>query len=721
MTNRDRHERIDTAASSPQERQRFYALPYQGNLIKPGLTEYGSAGQNFAVRAGQAPKAIDLCIFDTSSAQETQWSLAAYEITDKGSTFAGFIPELKSGALYNLIVSSETEHGLDTRALLDPYAKAFYQETPYSPLYGVVVEPTDRVENNRIQYKPEERVIYETHVKGATMLHPDVPEQLRGTYLGFSHPAHLQHLKDLGITTVELEPVMQFASEPHLLESGKTNYWGYNPVSFFAPHAAYASNREPGAVVHEFKEMMRALHEAGIEVILDVVYNHTADGGEGSPPYSLKGLDEKYFHTYFDGTSSKFHNFSGCGNTINTSTDGGLQLTIDSLRYWADEMGVDGFRFDLAASLIRNNDGHIDSNAPFFAAINNDPTLKERVLIAEPWDLGAYPEGIFARRKEWLEWSGPFRDITRDFWGIGPKNIGAIAKALSGPVGPNSLNFITAHDGFTINDLVSFSTKHNEANGENNRDGTNDNRSWNHGMEGDGPAHDESISQARLKTIRNMLLTLLLSHGTPMILGGDEFLRTQGGNNNAYCQDNEITWMNWDHTQKQLEMTAFVKNAIHLRKNARLADPGAVSNMLARSPIAEPPIVWLNVWGENINNNDVNSGEPVFGRYTSGQSSSEVGDSLLYYINGSYRTHHISLPKYVGLAGDYELVANTATGEIDPDGLGRVSSIFAIQALSSLVLRRISSSLPSTYYQGEAQSKLYIPDARHLVGPLRSQ
>lgn len=721
MINHDQSPRVGTAPDRLPEPQRFNAPPYQGEELRPGLTEYG-AGQNFTVHAGRDVRAIDLCVFDNSIAGQTQWSLAANQTPDGKTMFAGFIPELKSGSLYALTVNSGYGQEARTLTLLDPYAKAFYQETPSSQMYGVVVEPSPPVENNHIRIKPEDRVIYETHLKGATMLHPDVPERLRGTYLGFAHPAHIQHLQSLGITTVEIEPVMQFASEPHLLGSGKTNYWGYNPVSFFAPHAAYASSREPGAAVDEFKQMVRELHAAGIEVVLDVVYNHTADGGEGSQPYSLRGLDEGMFHTYFDGVNTHFHNFSGCGNTINTSSPEGLRITLDSLRYWVEEMGVDGFRFDLAASLIRNNAGYIDDNSPFLNAIANDPVLEDCLLIAEPWDLAGYPEGMFVSRGSWHEWSGQFRDITRDFWGIGPKHIGAMARALCGPIGPNSLNFITAHDGFTMKDLTSYSYKHNESNGENNRDGTNDNRSWNHGAEGDELTDDnEFITQARLKTIRNLFLTLLLSHGTPMILGGDEFLRTQQGNNNAYCQDNEITWFDWKHDSEQLEMTTFVREVVRLRKNARLSSPEAVSRALAQSPIGEPPTAWLNVWGENMSEADMNSGEPVFGRYTSGQIGETTGDSLLYYINGSHNTHYISMPKHIGLAGDYEVVADTASGEIDSDGIKRVSSMFAIQALSSVVLRRISSPLPLTAYQGQPGHVSYsFPDARQFVGPLIS-
>lgn len=719
MTNHDRPSTIDAIPDQLPERQRFQAPPYQGKELKYGLTEYGN-GRNFAVHAGRDIRGIDFQVFDATTAQETQWSLNPHQTPDGKMMFTGFFPEVKEGSLYNLKVHSG--HGYDSRTLtlLDPYAKAFHPEPRSSQMYGVIVDQSPPVERNRVRIKPEERVIYETHIKGATMLHPDVPEALRGTYLGFAHPAHIQHLKNLGITTIEIEPVMQFASEPHLLESGRTNYWGYNPISFFAPHSGYASGHEPGAAVSEFKQMVNALHEAKIEVVLDVVYNHTADGGEGSSPYSLRGLDPEMFHTYFDGEKTNFHNFSGCGNTINTSSPEGLQMTIDSLHYWAEEMGVDGFRFDLAASLIRNNAGYIDGNSPFLAAISSDPVLRDCLLIAEPWDLGGYPEGMFVSQGGWLEWSGQFRDITRDFWSIGPKNIGAIARALCGPIGKNSLNFVTAHDGFTLKDLASYSYKHNEENGENNRDGTNDNKSWNHGVEGDGPHVDEFIHQARLKTVRNQLLTLLMSHGTPMILGGDEFLRTQGGNNNAYCQDNEIAWFNWNHTPEQRKMTAFVANAIQLRKNAQLSDASATPDVLVKSPIGEPPLAWLNVWGEAMSDADVNFGAPVFGRYTSGQSEDGVGDSLLYYINGSHETHYISMPKHIGLAGDYEVVVDTATGEIDVDGIGRVSSIIAIQSLSSLVLRRISSPLPLTGYENRPDTAPLFPDARQFVGPLIS-
>lgn len=714
MTNHDRQ-----PLNKSFDRQRYHAFPYQGETINPGLTEFMN-GQNFAVHAGNGIMAIDLCIVDPSTLELTEeWSLNANPTPDGKTTFAGFIPELPPGSLYNLVTRSGHESAPEIQALVDPYARAFHQEEPHSQIYGVVVESSAEIKPGHVRIAPDDRVIYETHVKGATKLHPDIPEDLRGSYLGFSHPAHIKHLQDLGITTVELLPVMQFASEPHLRAMDKVNYWGYNPVSFFAPHAGYASSPEPGAAVGEFKQMVYELHEAGIEVVLDVVYNHTADGGLGSEPYSLRGLDTDLFHTYYDGERTNFHNFSGCGNTLNTSSPGGLQLTLDSLRYWVNEMGVDGFRFDLAASLIRNNDGQIDNNSPFFAAIYRDPALKDTLLIAEPWDLGNYPEKIFASRKEWLEWSGPYRDIVRDFWGIAPKHIGAIAHALCGPaLGSGSLNFITAHDGFSMNDLVSYSHKHNEANGEYNRDGTDDNRSWNHGIEGDG-IYNEYVFEARLKTIRNLFLTLLLSHGTPMIRAGDESLHTQRGNNNAYCQDNEITWSDWNRTLEQLKMISFVENVIQLRKNAHLSDPNATSSTLANSPIQEPSLAWLNVWGYPMEDKDV-VGAPIFGRYTSGQVSKEPGDSLLYIINGTNNFHYASLPKPIGLAGEYELIANTATGEIDLEGLGRVSPTIAVQALSSVVLRRISSRLPESSVNVTPASAPYFPDARDLVGSLIS-
>lgn len=716
MTALDLLPRIDAPESLPEHP---HALPYEGKVIKSGLTEYYTDSRNFAVHAGHDVRAVDICFLDDPTSEAAKWSLEAHQ-TDDGTLFTGYIPKVKVGSLYYLDVHFGCGDDARTLALLDPYAKAFHQETPTSQMHGVVVEaPKDHV-----RIRPEERVIYEAHLKGATMLHPDVPKKLRGTYLGFSHPAHIRHMKDeLGVTTVELLPVMQSASEPHLRDLDKTNYWGYNPVSFFAPHAAYASSPERGAAVDEFKQMVRELHEAGLEVVLDVVYNHTADGGEGQQPYSLRGLDEEMFHTYYDEEGRKrFHNYSGTGITAKTPNPKMLQTTLDSLHYWVEEMGVDGFRFDLAASLIRNNAGHIDNNSPFLAAIDKDPILSDRLLIAEPWDCGECSDGKFVARGGWLEWSRDFRDITRDFWGIGPKDLGAIAYALCGPFGDGSLNFITAHDGFTMKDLVSYSYKHNEANGENNRDGTNDNKSWNHGVEGDGPFVDEFVSEARLKTMRNLFLTLLLSHGTPMILAGDEFLRTQKGNNNAYCQDNEITWHNWDHTREQREMIEFVGNAIRLRKAAKLFDPKTPSRALDQSPIGEPPIAWLNVWGETMSDADIAFGEPIFGRYTSGQLGNEVGDSLLYYVNGSSRTHYVTLPRLTGLAGDYEVVADTTTGEIELDGIRRSPQIFAVQALSSVVLRRVSSRRPLTDYDCEKNPvpELSIPDARQVVGPLIS-
>jgi glycogen operon protein len=468
------------------------------------------------------------------------------------------------------------------KLLLDPYARAVTGEVSWSPAVlpyasaeapdemseedsapfvprSVVIDPAFDWEGDRPLRRPlHETLIYETHVKGFSARLPDLPEELRGTYAGLAHPASIDYLLRLGITAVELLPIHSFIHDGHLVDRGLRNYWGYNSIGFFAPHGAYAHAAEPGGQVLEFKRMVKALHSAGIEVILDVVYNHTAEGNHLGPSLSFKGFDNSAYYRTVESDRRFYMDYTGTGNSLNMQHPHSLQLVMDSLRYWTLEMHVDGFRFDLAATLAREL-YDVDRLSAFFDIIHQDPVLNRVKLIAEPWDVGVggYQVGNFPVL--WCEWNGKYRDTTRDYWRSQEATLGEFAARLTGSADlyqddgrkPHaSINFITAHDGFTLRDLVSYNEKHNEANGEDNRDGESHNRSWNQGAE--GPSDDPDIEARRARQQRNLLATLLLSQGVPMLLGGDEIGRTQGGNNNAYCQDNEISWYDWDKADQGL-------------------------------------------------------------------------------------------------------------------------------------------------------------------------
>jgi len=415
-------------------------------------------------------------------------------------------------------------------------------------------------------------VLYELHVKGFTQLHPDVPEHLRGTYAGLAYPSAIQHLLDLGVTTVELLPVHHFVSEPSVVRRGLSNYWGYNTLGFFAPHAAYCSVGTLGAQVGEFKEMVSALHRAGIEVILDVVYNHTGEGGHQGPTLSFRGIDHAGYYRLTDDLRNDY-DVTGCGNSIDASQPGVLQLIMDSLRYWVSEMGVDGFRFDLATTLVRDERHHVDQHSAFQAAIRDCPVLSQVKIIAEPWDLGPHGYQVGSFGPGWSEWNDRFRNYVRDFWGGHSHGVSELAARLAGSPDlfaqnarptSSSVNFVTAHDGFTLRDLVTYDVKHNEANGESNRDGSNDNRSWNCGHEGE--TDDAWISALRLRQSQNLMATMLLSGGVPMITAGDELGRTQQGNNNAYCQDSPISWLHWDTDDRWGDLGALTRLLLTLRR-----------------------------------------------------------------------------------------------------------------------------------------------------------
>jgi isoamylase len=564
---------------------------WPGNPYPLGAT-YDGSGTNFSVFSEVATR-VELCLFDDQGAQT-----CADLPETTGFIWHGYLPNIGPGQRYGFRVHGAWEPQKGQRCnpsklLLDPYGKAVQGEVkwteaifpylfsqgedskneidsaPFMPK-SVVINPYFDWGNDRYPRTPwHETVIYEVHVKGFTNRHPHIPENMRGTYAGLSHPAAIKHLRTLGVTAVELLPVHQFIHDSLLVERGLRNYWGYNSISFLAAHNEYSSGGQTGQQVQEFKQMVRTLHNEGIEVILDVVYNHTAEGNHLGPMLSMKGIDNAAYYRLVGENPRYYNDYTGTGNSLNMRHPHVLQLIMDSLRYWHNEMHVDGFRFDLASTLARELHD-VDRLSAFFDIIQQDPVISQVKLIAEPWDVGegGYQVGNFPPL--WSEWNGKYRDTVRDYWRGTDRTLGEFGNRLTGSsdlyelTGRRpyaSINFVTAHDGFTLRDLVSYNDKHNEANGENNNDGTTDNRAWNCGAE--GPTDDPRINAMRSRQQRNFLMTVLLSIGVPMICGGDEIGRTQNGNNNAYCQDNETSWFDWEHMDD--ELSAFVSRMVHFR------------------------------------------------------------------------------------------------------------------------------------------------------------
>ncbi|HXZ25888.1 MAG TPA: glycogen debranching protein GlgX [Nitrospiria bacterium] len=555
-------------------------------------------GVNFALFSENAD-AVDLCLFDTVADQKESYRLRLTEQTNH--IWHAFLPDARPGWLYGYRVHGPYEPATGCRfnpskVLVDPYAKLIARQVKwddamfayfirlngddlvkderdnaaFAPLAVVVDTAYTWGGDRRLDIPWHNTIIYETHVKGLTARHPEVPPELRGTYAGLASEPVINHLLHLGVTAVELMPVHHAVDDRHLVQRGLRNYWGYNTLSFFAPDARYGSGTMN--VVDEFKRMVRTLHEAGIEVILDVVYNHTAEGSHLGPTLSLRGIDNRAYYRLVQDNPRYYTDFTGCGNTLNMLHPQVLQLIMDSLRYWILEMHVDGFRFDLASALARELHA-VDRLGAFFDIIQQDPVISQVKLIAEPWDLGegGYQVGNFPVL--WTEWNGKYRDCIRRFWKGEGRQVAEFATRLAGSSDlyerggrrPHaSINFVTAHDGFTLHDLVSYNQKHNEANGEGNRDGSDDNISWNCGVE--GPTDDPAIAALREKQKRNFIATLLLSQGVPMICGGDEIGRTQHGNNNAYCQDNSISWYYWELTPEQKRFLEFTRHVITLLK-----------------------------------------------------------------------------------------------------------------------------------------------------------
>ena len=631
------------------------ALP--GRAAPLGATP-GQGGTNFAV-ASSVAEGAEVCLFDDSGT-ETRFQLPEYD----DGVWHGLVPDTGPGQAYGFRVHGpyNAAQGLrcnPAKLLLDPYAKALRGEVRFGPevldydagdhdapstLDSAGHVPLSLVTDGTFDWGDDaplrrdyaDTVFYELHVKGFTMRHPDVPEELRGTYAGLAHASVLKYLTGLGVTAVELLPVHQYVPDQFLLDRGLTNYWGYNTIGYFAPHAAYSAavrRGDHGGQVREFKAMVRAMHAAGLEVILDVVFNHTAEGGEGGPSLCFRGLDNTAYYRLDPGHPDQYYDTTGTGNSLNAGNPVALRLIMDSLRYWLTEMHVDGFRFDLAATLARQ-DGGFSQVSAFFDLVTQDPAVSQAKIIAEPWDVGqmdSYALGGFPAL--WREWNGKYRDSMRDFWRSHPIGLGEFATRFAGSSDlysgdrrrpTASVNLITVHDGFTVADLVSYDDKHNEANGEDNRDGTSDNRSWNSGAE--GPSSDAGVLALRAQRTRAMLATLMLSFGVPLLLAGDEMGRTQQGNNNAYCQDNEISWVDWSAIDAGLrsftsDLVAFRRSHPVFRRHRFLTG------------IEARELGWFTPAGEPMTQQDWDDGNALaLGVYLDGSDAPDTAadGSLLY-------------------------------------------------------------------------------------------
>jgi len=654
---------------------------WPGKAYPLGAT-YDGSGTNFAVFSEVAEK-VELCLFDADGA-ESRVTLNEVD----GFVWHGFLPAVEPGQRYGYRVHGPYDPASGQRCnpnklLIDAYAKAIdgnfeWHQALFSYKFGdpdsrndddsaprmpksVVINPFFDWGNDRPPgHEYADTVIYETHVKGLTQLHPDIPERMRGTYAGIAHPVIIEHLKSLGVTAIELMPVHHFANDSTLVDKGLSNYWGYNTIGFFAPDFKYTSSATPGGQVQEFKTMVRALHDEDIEVILDVVYNHTAEGNHLGPTLSMRGIDNAAYYRLVDDDRQYYMDYTGTGNSLHVGHPHTLQLIMDSLRYWVTEMHVDGFRFDLASTLAREF-YDVDRLSAFFELVQQDPVVSQVKLIAEPWDVGpgGYQVGNFP--PQWTEWNGKFRDTVRDYWRGEPATLGEFASRLTGsadlyehtarrPVA--SINFVTAHDGFTLRDLVSYNEKHNEANEEGNNDGESNNQSWNCGVE--GPSDDPEVNALRARQQRNFLATTLLSQGVPMISHGDELGRTQNGNNNGFCQDNEITWVHWD--KADTELTEFTRSVAALRAAHPVFRRRRFFNGLPvrrRGTEGQPDISWFRPDGSEMTDDDWGSG---FGKsvavYLNGQGIPELdargqrvtGDSFFLCFNAHHEPIEFTLP-----------------------------------------------------------------------------
>jgi glycogen operon protein len=677
---------------------------------------------------------VELCLFDDVFGKETA-RIALPEQTR--NVWHAYVNDIGPGQLYGYRVQGRfaPREGLrfnPNKLLIDPYARAIAGRISWSaPVFGYRLGgrnedltrdvhnsargiPKSVVVDDRFNWGDDrppgvpmgESIVYETHVKGISMRHPDVPEELRGTYLGLASEPIVEHLRSLGVTAVELLPVHHFDDDKYLTDKGLANYWGYNTIGYFAPTARYASS-DRGQQVTEFKTMVKQLHEAGLEVLLDVVYNHTAEGNHLGPTLSFRGLDNPIYYSLVPDNPRFYRDFDGIGNSINPCSPQTLKLIADSLRYWVQEMHVDGFRFDLVPTLGREPDAY-DPGAAFFDIVHQDPVLSRVKLIAEPWDIGDFGYQVGNLPVLWSEWNGKYRDNVRKFWKGDPGQIAELAYRLSGSSdlyrlsgrGPTgSINFVTAHDGFTLRDLVSYNDKHNEANGEGNQDGSNDNNSWNSGIE--GPSEDPSVNDLRMRRQRSLLATLLLSQGVPMLLGGDEVSRTQQGNNNGYCQDNEISWFDWNLNAQQRELLSFTRGLIAFRKEhpvlrrrryfEGLFLPGADIKDLTWFKLDGTEIVdeqWANPeirsMGMRLAGEAIDEREPEGGRISD--------ETLLVLLNSSHQGLAFKLPPSGGADScQWELLMDTtAAAPPTPSGDTRsVGATYQVAPRALALFRRV--------------------------------
>ncbi|MBO0830687.1 MAG: glycogen debranching protein GlgX [Actinobacteria bacterium] len=669
---------------------------WPGAAYPLGATWDGS-GTNFALFSEVAER-VELCLFDDTGT-ETRLELTEVD----GFVWHCYLPGAGPGQRYAYRVTGPYDPRLGHRCnpaklLLDPYAKAFdgsvrwddallgyrpdapdkpsdTDSAPFMPRNVVIDSSFDWADDRPLRTPYHQTVIYEAHTRGLTMRHPQVPPELRGTYSGLASPPVIGHLTRLGVTAIELMPVHQSVPERELVARGLTNYWGYNTIGFFAPHNGYSSSAQPHGQVAEFKAMVKALHAAGIEVILDVVYNHTAESGGGGPTLSFRGIDNAAYYRLDDADPSVYLDYTGCGNSLNVRHPHALQLIMDSLRYWIIDMHVDGFRFDLAAALARELH-EVDRLSAFFELVQQDPVVSQVKLIAEPWDVGAggYQVGQFPPL--WTEWNGKYRDTARDFWRGRPGTLPDFASRLAGssdlyetsarrPVA--SINFVTCHDGFTLADLVSYDGKHNEANGDGNRDGTDDNRSWNCGTE--GPTDDPAISELRARQVRNFLVTLFCCQGVPMLLAGDELGRTQRGNNNAYCQDNEVSWIDWETAGKHGDLLDFTSQLITLRREHPVFRRRRFFSGRVPDNTGVRDVTWLTPSGTQMTVGDWTSDGRALAVLLNGTAITEPGprgesvtdDSFLLLFNASDQPVAFTLPAADPAANGWTEVVDTAT------------------------------------------------------------
>ena len=708
----------------------------RGLVVWPGTAyplgaTYDGAGTNFSVFS-EVAEHVELCLIDEGD-HETRIPLTEVD----GFVWHAYLPGVSPGQRYGFRVHGPWDPWAGQRCdpsklLLDPYGKSFhgdfdftqalysYDRNAEDPASGgtppmvdslghtmtsVVINPffqwgSDR--SPRIPY--HETIIYEAHVKGLTQTHPRIPEELRGTYAGLAHPVVIDHLRSLNVTAIELMPVHQFMNDKRLIDLGLRNYWGYNTFGFFAPHHQYASNKRAGGEVGEFKNMVRTFHEAGIEVILDVVYNHTAESDHLGPTVNFRGIDNAAYYRLLDSDLRLYKDFTGTGNSLNVRHPHTLQLIMDSLRYWVLDMHVDGFRFDLASTLAREF-YDVDRLSAFFDIIQQDPVISQVKLIAEPWDVGegGYQVGNFPGL--WTEWNGKYRDTVRDYWRGEPAALGEFASRLTGsadlyeatgrrPIA--SINFVTCHDGFTLADLVSYNHKHNDANGEHNRDGENHNRSWNCGVE--GPTDDPEIIELRHRQMRNIMATLMISQGTPMISHGDEVGRTQRGNNNGYCQDNEITWINWDDADQYRDMLEFTRKVTALRaKHPVFRRRRFFDGRPSQSPHNMRDIYWLTRNGVEMTSDDWHSGIKSVAVGLNGEALREpdargeriVDDSFLLCFNAHAYPVDFVIPD-TPYAREWQAVIDTFVPGGTTEQQVSAGHTLTVQGHSVIVLQRTS-------------------------------